>query len=141
MGEYKLDDLMEWGRVLEELNELRERGLVDEHQDGIRRVLRYKQNWRLRECALECARNINLPEERLIVEVCSVMCDEDSYAELRILAAQVLGDLVCRYAADQVPPFSIAIRGTIRQLLSAPMSPLLEQALQETLMKIGEDVR
>ncbi len=142
MGDYKLDDLMDWGRVLEELKELKERGLLDEHQDGIRRILRYKQNWRLRECALDCARNINLPEKRLMVEVCSVMCDKESYTELRILAAQVLGDLLYRSAADQVPRVEcIAIQKKIRQLLAAPLNPLLEQALRETIIRIEEDVR
>ncbi len=32
MSTYKLDDLMDWGRVLAELEELRERNLLDEHQ-------------------------------------------------------------------------------------------------------------
>lgn len=133
---------MEWGRVLEDLKELRERGLLDEHQDGIRRVLRSKQNWRLRECALECLRNINLPGERLLVEICSVLCNVDPYAELRMPAPQVLGDLVCRSAADQIPVFEgIATQEKIRQLLAAPLNPLLKQALQDTLMRIKEDAR
>ncbi len=142
MGNYRLDDLMDWGKVLAELEELIGFGLLDEHQDGLSRILRYRPYWRLRECALACAQEVSLPNDRLILEVCSVMCDEESYAELRMRAAEVVADLLVKRAeqGEAVPHFDgVAIPEKMKQLLDGPLSPLLDRTLKAVLAKIKED--
>jgi hypothetical protein len=143
MNNYRLDNLMDWGTVLKELEELREAGSLDQHQDGLRRIIRYKRNWRLRECALECAGNVNLPDDELVTEVCSVICDDDSYPELRMRAAEVAAELVSRRAAGGVVPSfeGLTLEEKIRDLLAAPLNPLLARTLQGVLTRIEEDVR
>ncbi len=138
MTRYALDDLMDWGRVLKELEELRKEGLLDAHQEGLRRIIRYKRNWRLRECALECAREVRVPGDELVAEVCSIMCDEDSYAELRTRAAEVLADLVRKRKGDEAFFRGVAIPDKIRQLLAAPLSPRLGRTLENVLHQIEE---
>ena len=139
MGKYKLDDLMDWGRVLDELEELRRLRLLDEHQGGIKRILRYRQNWRLRECALQCAKEVTLPQDGLIEEICAIMCDEDSYTELRILAAETIGELARtpHGRAESVPSFNgVDIPGKMRELLAAPLVPIFRQKLVAVLDKV-----
>jgi hypothetical protein len=141
MKKYNLDDLMDWGRVLGEMRELREQGLLDQHQDGLKRILRYRRNWRLRECALECAGKLSTPRKELVTEVCSVMCDEASYPALRIRAAEVLRDLVRKRAQDggAVPSSEgVSIPDRIRSLLEVPLNPLLARTLQQVLGEIGQ---
>jgi hypothetical protein len=140
MSKYKLDDLMDWGRVLDELEELRRLQLLDEHQDGLKRILRYKPNWRLRECALQCAKEVAVPRDGLIEEACAVMCDEDSYTELRMLAAEAVGRLVrasCLRAGG-VPSFKgVSVPETMRRLLADHISPLLRQKLVAVLEEVA----
>lgn len=139
MDKYKLDDLMDWGRVLDELEELRRLRLLNEHQGGLKRILRYRQNWRLRECALQCAKEITVPRDDLVEEICAIMCDEDSYTELRILATETLGELARAGLgrADSVPPFtSVDILGKMKELLAAPVVPIFRQKLVAVLDKV-----
>lgn len=46
-------DLRAWGRVLGQIAELRKAKKLDEHQEGLTRILRYPSNWRLREEVLD----------------------------------------------------------------------------------------
>jgi len=139
MGTYTLDDLTDWGRVLDELKELKRLHLLDEYQDGLKRILRYRWNWRLRECALQYAKEVALPRDDLIEEVCSIMCDEGSYTELRMLAAETLGHLArARLGkAEGMPSFKgVSIPEKMRQLFAAPVSPLLRQKLVDVFKEV-----
>jgi len=132
MDKYKLVDLMDWGRVLEELEELRRLRRLDEHQGELKRILRYRQNWRLRECALQCAKEVTLPRDDLVEEICAIMCDEDSDTELRILAAETIGELArALYGkAESMPSFKdVDIPGKMKELLAAPLVPIFRQKL------------
>lgn len=143
MKKYNLDGFMDWGRVLNEMHELRELGLLDQHQDGLKRVLRYKQNWRLRECALECVNEVALPHDDLVAEVCSIICDEDSYPELRMRAVVVVRDLIRKRVLEDgtVPSFEgTSVPDRIQKLLDIPMNPLLTQTLTEILDEIEQMV-
>jgi hypothetical protein len=142
MNAYKLDDLMDWGTVLRELEALRREASLDAHQDGLARVIRYKKNWRLRESALECAREVGLPGDRLVAEICSVMCDEEAYPELRIRAAEVAADLVLKRAGGGETTLSsggVAVPEKMRELLGAPLNPLLARTLRRVLADIEKD--
>ena len=46
------DDLLDWGKALDQIAELTEAGALDEHQHGLVRLLGCRGSWRLREAAL-----------------------------------------------------------------------------------------
>jgi len=87
-------NLREWGVVLERLNDLKQSRKLDEHQEGLTRILRYRENWRLREKVLEYAIEIERPIDKFLTELFNIMIDEDIYFDVRILAANALGYLI-----------------------------------------------
>ena len=136
MSEYTLDNLRDWGRVIHEMDELRRLKLLGDHQDGLRRILRYKHNWRLREHALGCCCEIHSPSDALMWEVCSVLCDETAYVELRILAAKAIKELIkARIASGEDLP-SLDGRGIVdkmNDIIERQDSPLLTKAVMQAL--------
>ncbi|UCC48645.1 MAG: hypothetical protein JSV41_00255 [Gemmatimonadota bacterium] len=88
--------LMEWGRVLEEIDRLRISGELDEHQRGLLRVLRYRGNWRLREAVLRAVTEMDAPGETLLSAVLEIMVDGSLYHEVRVLAAEALASGLAR---------------------------------------------
>ncbi len=139
MRTYKLDDLQDWGRILEELEELRKLRLLDEHQDGLKRILRYRRNWRLRECALHCVKEVTVPRKELVQEVCSIICDEDVYPELRMLAVDTIRELARINARITSLPY---YRGTtileeMEALVDVPMHPLLQRKIVRAVEEIA----
>ncbi len=58
----RLDNLEQWDRVLEQLDEWKRAGQLDSHQDDLLWLLRYRGNWRLREAALEMMVSLQVPE-------------------------------------------------------------------------------
>ena len=89
-------NLLDWGRVMEQIAELRDAGKLDEHQDGLRRILRYPDNWRLRETVLGCVKDLSAPSEEIISEVLAIMRNDNIYWEARVMAAEALGHVVGR---------------------------------------------
>jgi hypothetical protein len=86
-------DLRQWNRVLEELEHLKTRGLLDEHQDGLARLLRYRFNWRIREKAVQSLSTLSAPEDHILAIVLEIIADEHTEFTLRTLAAESLGGL------------------------------------------------
>jgi len=126
VSNYSLDNLLDWGRVLDELEELRRLRQLNNCQEGIRRILRYRRNWRLREYALECSKDITSPTSDLIEEVCGIMGDKDSYMELRLLAADVMSRFaIHRNGGPTVK--DIGIPEKMERLLEAPLPPVLRE--------------
>lgn len=139
MKTYKLDDLQDWGRVLGELEELKELRLLDEHQEGLKRVLRYGGNWRLRECAIKCVQEVAAPKNALLQEVCAIMCDEDIYPELRMLAVETLRKLMLANASIASLPYSrgATILEKMKALVGVPMHPLLQRRIVRAVEEIA----
>jgi hypothetical protein len=89
-------NLTQWGPVLEEIDRLRISGELDEHQEGLVCVLRYRANWRLREAVLKAATEMNAPGEALLSAALEIMVDESLYHEVRVLAAEALASGLAR---------------------------------------------
>jgi hypothetical protein len=87
-------DLREWNRVIDQIELLKARGELDEHQEGLARLLRYRFNWRIREKAVQSLSTLSEPEERTVLLVLEIICDEHTAFDLRALAADALCGLI-----------------------------------------------
>lgn len=132
-------NLEEWGRVLTQLEQLRQDRRLDEHQDGLVRLLRYPDNWRLREAALEFARDVRQPTEPLVTAVLQILTNEDLYYEVRVLAAEALAALLpAAWTGRDGRNRELEQRALehMHALLDATHPPVLHQAVQRVLPTI-----
>ena len=83
-------NLMNWDAVLDILDELAENDGLNECQGGLIRILKYKGNWRLREEVLKRVGEIQGPSHHLILQVLSILDDDNTYYDARILAGDAL---------------------------------------------------
>ncbi len=134
-----LGNLMEWGRVLERLDELTRTGELERHQDALITLMRYRDNWRLREAALESVRSLRRPSEALVRQVCRIMMNEGLYFEVRVLAAEALGSCLDRLS-EHSEGLAVALRREVRDqmhaLLDTRDEPVVHQAVRRILPKI-----
>lgn len=132
-------NLEEWGRVLERLSEMTRDGRIDEHQDELAVLLRYRDNWRLREAALESIRAVRRPREPLIRELCAILMNEGLYHQVRVLAAEALAVALDRLAASaETAPVQLQrdIREQMHELLDSGQPPVIHQAARRVLPRI-----
>jgi hypothetical protein len=130
----------EWGQVPEQLTALREAGKLDEHQEGLVRMLRYRDNWRLREMALQAVGGLTTPSQEIVSEVLAITVDEELYYEVRILASQTLAGLLARKDVDFAGDRCAVLRHVVeamQRILAAPGIPALHNALRTCLATIG----
>jgi len=135
-------NLREWGHVPEQLERLTKAGALDDHQEGLIRLLRYRDNWRLREMALEAVPHLRSPDDRMISEVLGVVLDNGLYCEVRMLAARSLSALLTGNAAHYRREGRTVLCGVIqkiRMLLGSPQPPVMHTALRECLAAIDGD--
>ena len=133
------DNLTDWGQVIETLDRLKELKQLDRHQDGLTRVLRYRDNWRLRETVLKHIVHLAEPIEELVHEVINITVDEDTYLDMRILAVDALSHLIplC-IKRDDIKGrnlVEIAIEN-MNKLLNSPQPPIFHEAVTKTLKTI-----
>lgn len=136
----RLDNLRNWRRGLEELDELRRLELIDRCQDRLRNILRSEGNWRLKEGVLESMRGIEEPDDELMQEVCSIMCDDNAPPCLRMRAVYVIRDFVLRWKKKLMPLpryQGTTIVDKIKELVGVPMEPLLQRRVVRALEQIG----
>jgi hypothetical protein len=140
MSQDPFGNLEDWGRVLSTLKELTDQGRLDEAQDGITRLVRYRDNWRLRESALVAARQIAEPTAALILAIGQVLEDQGGFVDARILAARALGDLVGRQPRGTATPQTStkALRALLRRQLESPEAPVLTRAIEAALQKLAK---
>ena len=132
-------NLEEWERVLNHLEQLTRNGALDAHQDGLVLLLRYPDNWRLREAALEAVRDVKQPTEALVSEVLQIMANEQLYYEARVLAAEALAKLMPAArssATGRNRPLEVQVIEQMHALLDSPHPPVLHQAVQRALPNI-----
>ncbi len=132
-------NLEEWGRVLNELAQLTRDRNLDNRQAGLVRLLRYPNNWRLREAALEAVRNVTQPTETLVSDVLEIMSNEHLYHEVRVLAAEALASLLAamRVARDgRHPELERQALDQMHRLLESPHPPILHRAVQRVLPSV-----
>lgn len=133
-------NLREWGSVLELLADLKSAGCLAECQRGIIRILRYRENWRLREELLKQLGHIETPTEELIDEVCNIVLDENSYYELRILASRALALLISnqhKLSGARFRPKTESIIESLKATMDMPQPPIFHDALGHCLQLLG----
>lgn len=130
-------NLKDWGRVLDTLESLTNQNRLDECQAGLIRILRYKHNWRLREAVLECIGRVKRPNHKLIREVMGILAEEDTYYDMRILAATALGELIRESSSDiQADSIGFKCKELMEALLESPQPPIFHEALKKSLKSI-----
>ncbi len=141
MGKDIFGNLTEWGNVLDQIEHLRQSCSLDEHQSGLIRILRYKDNWKLRETVLSCLTDLKNPCEETLDEVLGIMMDEGTYYDQRVLAAECLGYLagIFRPASPMKAGETYPEKAVERmdQLLKVPQPPILHKALQKAIRQIN----
>ena len=135
-------NLREWGRVLEKMEALTKSGKLGDCQEELIRVLRYNDNWRLREAALAALPGISEPSAALIDEALKIMMRDDLYYDVRILAADALGKTLKkdsrtnRRGGDKMKETLNRVIEGMNRLLSDPQPPILHRAVRESLERI-----
>lgn len=131
-------NLRDWSDALAEVRRRVASGTIDEAQDGLVRLIRYRHNWQLREQALQAAREVMTPETSLVRAVLCVAVDVDAYPEVRLLAVRALGELVPRRRSQPVPAGveSDVVVSTLKRLLEVPEYPVLHGAFEQAIHRI-----
>jgi len=126
-------DLREWDRVLGLLEQLRERRLLDEHQQGLARIVRTGDNWRLRRWVLEHAVEVHQAGSVLVDALLGVLQNEEAALSDRVLAARGLGHLLLHRVPENTPGPQRPTAETLQDLLTRPAAPVLHDALDDSL--------
>lgn len=135
-------NLNDWGVVLDKLADLVKNKELDHYQDEVIRLLRFDQNWRLREAAIEALPSLEDPSSKLVREVLLLVKRKDLYYDARILATDCLGTLVSKIFQNKSLDKDILnecikdIRGGINILLDSPEPPKFHSALQKSIDQI-----
>jgi hypothetical protein len=137
-------NLKDWGEVLEKLKTLLEAKELDAYQDELIRLLRFDQNWRLREAAIESLPLVSHPSLELAREVLSIVKRKDLYYDVRILAADCLDVLARKIVDDEafdkdlIRQFIQGIIQNLDALLSSPEPPKFSRVLEKARQSIRE---
>jgi hypothetical protein len=142
MNDQGFGNLRDWCGILEKLEALALAGKLGDHQDELIRLLRYNDNWRLREAALGVLPRIAAPSPALIDEALAIMMRDDLYYDVRILAADALGKTLGKKAKagsrgrdKRGEPMGKVLEG-MNRLLNDPQPPILHKAVQASLERI-----
>lgn len=129
-------DLTDWGQVIEVLDRLKELKRLDRHQVGLTRILRYRDNWRLRETVLKHIVHLPEPTEEIVHEVINITVDEDIYLDMRILAFDALSNLIflcIRRNDTQSRNLVETAIENMNKLLDSPQPPIFHEVVSKTL--------
>lgn len=124
-------DLREWGRVLGEIEQLRLAGRLDDHQEGLTRILRYRYNAQLREAALRAVAEIREPSRDLLDVLLRIVSDEYCALETRLLACEAARHAIHRIHAHE--PAGAGGQDAAQladEILRVPQPPVLRKALE-----------
>ena len=132
-------NLREWENIPSQIAALAKDGKLNEHQGGLVRILRYKENWRLRELVLKSVRNLTIPSNELIMEILNILENEEIYWEMRLLAVDAIQDLLTRkdtvYEGDRCN-VTRSISERIQSLVNSAGPPILQDSLRNCLSAI-----
>jgi len=131
-------DLRDWGRVLALQRLFEEKGTLDEVQEGLIRLLKYRENWQVRERAVLLARQVKSPSDELLLAVLDMMNDRTTYLDARILAAQTLAQLAPRALArsDNGEQMRELILSRLSTLLGVVEPPVLSESIHKALSTV-----
>ncbi len=90
-------DLEDRAAVLATLDRLREDSQLYDHQLGLSRLVRYREDRNLQEAALQSALEIRIASELLVAEALNALVSKETPLSLRIAAARAAGHLLARY--------------------------------------------
>lgn len=124
-------NLMDWGPVLDLLDELSEDGTISNCQSGLIRILRYKGNWRLREEVLRKVNHIENPCNELLLQIISLLADDNLYYDARILAGHALVQLSQNVQNGFSIELNKEIKKVIEKLQRTPHPPFFEFAVEK----------
>ena len=132
MKRNRLGNLEQWGDVLEQLKEWKRTRELDNHQDDLLWLLRSRDNWRLREAALEMMGFLNRPTPELVREACAIMMNARLYHEVRVLAAKAVSEHLSSDRHPHVPadPLTAEARQCMNTLLKSTGRPVVHLALR-----------
>jgi hypothetical protein len=122
--------LTDWGPVLDQLRSLESQGRLGTCQPGLIRILRYRGNWRLREETLKRVATIEAPSADLILQVLSILADDNLYYDARILAGEALMGLLGHTRDGLRGHMKAAVRKVVMRLMTSPQPPRLLEALK-----------
>ena len=125
-----LGNLSRKEEVLAALEEIASQDRLDEHQIGLARILRFKENHALLHAALECAIKIKRSSDILIAEALNVLVAQDLPVSIRSLAAGALGHLIYHRPTKADSDFDLEmVMESMVHVLRKSESPTLKKAL------------
>ncbi|ACN13703.1 hypothetical protein HRM2_05890 [Desulforapulum autotrophicum HRM2] len=139
-------NLNDWGVVLEKLDLLTQGGALDQWQEQLIRLLRFDQNWRLREAAIESLAFVKNPDLDLAREILLLIKRNDLYYDVRILAADAIEQLILKiidnrqFDLDILQSFVREIIVEMEALLASPEPPKFHHALQNSVAGIRQAI-
>lgn len=132
-------NLREWEKIADQIAELLKTGKIDTHQAGLVRILRYKDNWKIREIVLKAIKDLKMPSSKLLSELLCIMENDREYYMMRMLASEAIESLFTndgiqfpedrRVAASQ-------ITGRVKPLANSSWPPVLRDSLLRCLKVI-----
>ncbi len=132
-------DLQQWGRVLDQIKQMRADGAFDNHQQGLARLARYPFNWQLRHAGLRAIAELKRPGDEVIRVAVRIMMDEKNDLETRILAGHAVSGALRNGNGTIGGRARSEAAGSIQRLLAQPGPPALhafarawENSLSET---------
>ena len=132
------NSLLEWDRALAWMEYAIRQHSLDSRQTDLAWLLRFSDNWRLREAALKAVRHLNEPSAILMDEVIRIVEDESLYSGVRMLAVQALVDLLADRPSTGIPAkCRKAIIASLRWVAAESHPPVLVEAAREALGTIG----
>jgi len=130
-------NLSDWRPVLELIDELADSGKLGPCQPGLIRILRHKGNWRLREAVLMRVGEIEAPSSELVLEVLSVLADDNIYYDVRILAGDALTQLLKNVRDGFIDNIRMSAQKVAERLRATPQPIIFEHALKKLYSEIG----
>jgi len=122
-------NLMDWGPVMDTLEDLANNGDLAQCQPGLVRILRYKGNWRLREEVLKRIGEIQAPSDELVEKVIAILDDDNLYYDVRIIAGNSLVQLLTKTQIDSNGYILKYAKKIIEKLKSTPQPPFFAKAI------------
>jgi len=130
-------NLMNWDAVLDILDELAENDGLNECQGGLIRILKYKGNWRLREEVLKRVGEIQDPSHHLILQVLSILDDDNTYYDARILAGDALVQMLKSAQDGFRGETKMSVLKVTERLRSTPHPSIFDNAVKKLYAEIG----
>jgi hypothetical protein len=127
-------DLRNWGQILKQIELLRLAGQLDEHEEGLTRILRYRYNWQLRQAAMRAVPELRNPSKDLFDVLLGIVTDEYCDFETRLLACNAVRDSIRRYH-DRREPGDLRAQAAecAGAILGTPQPPVLRKAVEQWL--------